>query len=67
MGGAARVQAGAFVASVAMQNAAMLSRAADAAFRVSPMGEETYRAIVMAYGALAVTEIQRLSYRTAGH
>jgi hypothetical protein len=62
----ARVQAGAFVASVSMQNACMLSRAADASFRVSPMGEETYRAILMAYGSLAVTEIQSLSFQGRG-
>jgi hypothetical protein len=64
--GAARVQAGAFVASVAMQNACMLSRAADASFRVSPMGDDTYRAILMAYGSLAVTEVQSLSFRDGG-
>ena len=56
----ARLQAGAFVSSVAMQNACMLSRAANAAFKVSPMGEEIYQSIVMAYGAVAVAEIQGL-------
>ena len=60
-GAVARVQTGAFVTSVALQNAAMLSRAANAAFKVSPMGEDIYQAILMAYGSLAVTEIQALS------
>jgi hypothetical protein len=58
----ARVQAGAFVTSVAMQNATMLSRAANAAFKVSPMGEDVYQAIFMAYGTLAISEIQGLSF-----
>ena len=62
----ARVQAGAYVASVALQNASMLSRAANAAFRASPMGEDTYQAIVMAYGTLAVAEIQRLGLHGRG-
>jgi len=59
----ARLQAGAFATSVAMQNACMLSRAANAAFKVSPMGEEIYQSILSAYGTLAVTEIQGLSFR----
>ncbi len=59
----ARIQAGAFATSVAMQNACMLSRAANAAFKVSPMGEEVYQAIFTAYGTLAITEIQGLSFR----
>ncbi len=59
----ARIQVGAFATSVAMQNATMLSRAANAAFKVSPMGEDIYQAILMAYGTLAVTEIQSLSMR----
>lgn len=58
----ARVQAGAFVASVAMQNASMLSRTANAAFKASPMGEDVYQAIFMAYGSLAVSEIQSLGF-----
>ena len=57
----ARIQAGAFATSVAMQNAAMLSRAANAAFKVSPMGEDLYQAILAAYGTFAVAEIQGLS------
>jgi hypothetical protein len=44
-----------------MHNAAMLSKAADAAFRMSPMGEDVYRAILLAYGDFATTEIMRLS------
>ena len=57
-----RLQAGAFATSVAMQNACMLSRSANAAFKVSPMGEELYQSILSAYGTLAVTEIQSLSF-----
>jgi hypothetical protein len=49
-----------------MQNACMLSRAANAAFKVSPMGEEIYQSILMAYGTLAITEIQSLSFRGKG-
>jgi hypothetical protein len=62
----ARIQAGAFATSVAMQNATMLSRAANAAFKVSPMGEDLYQSILMAYGTLAVTEIQALSLQKRG-
>lgn len=62
----ARIQAGAFATSVAMQNACMLSRAANAAFRVSPMGEDIYQSILMAFGSLAVTEIQSLSFHDRG-
>lgn len=62
----ARIQAGAFATSVAMQNACMLSRAANAAFRVSPMGEDIYQSILMAYGSLAVTEIQGLGFQGRG-
>lgn len=62
----ARLQAGAFATSVAMQNACMLSRAANAAFKVSPMGEEIYQSILMAYGSVAVTEIQALGLQGRG-
>jgi hypothetical protein len=62
----ARLQAGAFATSVAMQNACMLSRAANAAFKVSPMGEEIYQSILMAYGSLAVMEIQGLGLQDRG-
>src|ERR1700677_222034 len=62
----ARIQAGAFATSVAMQNACMLSRAANAAFKVSPMGEDIYQSILTAYGSLAVTEIQGLSFQKGG-
>ena len=62
----ARLQAGAFATSVAIQNACMLSRAANAAFKVSPMGEEMYQSILLAYGTLAVTEIQSLSLQGRG-
>lgn len=59
----ARLQAGAFATSIAMQNMAMLSRSADAAFRSSPMGEDSYRALLAAYGSVAVAEIQALGFR----
>lgn len=62
----ARIQAGAFATSVAMQNATILSRAANAAFKVSPMGEDIYQSILMAYGSLAVTEIQSLGLQSRG-
>lgn len=62
----ARIQSGAFAASVAMQNATTLSRSADAAFRISPMGEDIYRAILMAYGSFATNEIQRLGLHEGG-
>lgn len=62
----ARIQAGAFAASVAMQNATMLSRSADAAFRISPMGEDLYRGLLMAYGAFATNEIARLGFHEGG-
>lgn len=57
---AARLQAGAFAANVALQQAAMLSMAANRAFKLSPMGEDSYQAILAAYGSLATIEIQRL-------
>lgn len=63
---AARIQAGAFATSVAMSNALMLSRAADTAFKVSPMGEEVYRSIFYAYGSFATNEIQCLGFHEGG-
>lgn len=65
-GAMARIQTGAFVTSVAMQNAAALSLAANASFKVSPMGEEVYQAIFRAFGSLAVAEIQALSVQGRG-
>lgn len=62
----ARLQAASYAGSVAMQSATMLSRSADAAFRLSPMGEDTYRAILMAFGSVAVSEIQALSLQNRG-
>jgi hypothetical protein len=62
----AHVQGAAFVSSVALHHACMLSRAADQAFRSSPLGEETYRSILMAFGTVAVTEIQSLSLQGRG-
>jgi hypothetical protein len=63
---AARIQAGAFAASVAMQNAIMLSRTTDAAFRTSPMGEDVYRSIFAAFGNFATNEIHRLNIHDGG-
>lgn len=62
----ARIQVGAFAASTAMHHATMLSRSADAAFRISPMGEDIYRSILAAYGAFATAEIQRLALHDGG-
>ena len=67
IGAVARLQAGAFATSVAMQNATMLSKAANDAFKVSPMGEDIYQSILMAYGSLAVAEIQALGLQNRGH
>jgi hypothetical protein len=58
--GTTRIQGGFVAASAAMHGAMSLSHAADMAFKVSPMGEDVYRSIVMAYGVFAVSEIQRL-------
>ena len=63
---AARLNAAAFAASVGLHRAAMLSQAADRAFAVSPMGENVYRDILNAYGAVAVSEIQRLGFHGGG-
>jgi hypothetical protein len=60
LGAVVRVQGAAFAAQVAMSNANMLSRAADVAFRMSPMGEDVYRSILLAYGSVAIAEIQAL-------
>ncbi len=64
---AAAIHSGTFAGLVGIQGGAMLSRAADSAFRISPLGEEVYRAIVAAYGTLAVIEIQALSLQNRGH
>jgi hypothetical protein len=63
---AARVQGGLVVASAAMQGAVTLSHAADVAFKVSPMSEDVYRSVVMAYGSFVVGEIQRLGIYSGG-
>ncbi len=63
---AARIQAGAFAASVAVQDATLISRAVDTAFRVSPMGEEVYRSIFAAFGNFAANEIQGLGVHSGG-
>jgi hypothetical protein len=59
---AVRIQGAAFASSIAMNQATMLSRSADAAFKTSPMGEDSYRAILAAFTTVAVTEIQSLSF-----
>lgn len=61
-----RVQGGLVVASAGMQGAVTLSHAADVAFKLSPMSEDTYRAIVMAYGNFVVGELQRLGLYSGG-
>lgn len=63
---AARIHAGAFATSAGIHHAARLSQAADAAFRTSPMGEEIYRGLLMAYGNFAANEIVRLSLHAGG-
>lgn len=63
---AASIQSAAFATNVALQQAAMLSLAANRAFKMSPMGEDVYQAIFMAYGSVAVTEIQRLGLHPGG-
>jgi hypothetical protein len=55
-----RLQSAAFATWVGMNNACMLSKVADQCFRISPMGEEMYRGLVMAYGSVAVYEVQSL-------
>jgi hypothetical protein len=63
---AARINAGAFAASVAAHHAVMLSRSVDVAVKVSPGGDLVYRDILMAYGAFATNEIQRLGFHQGG-
>jgi hypothetical protein len=57
---AAHLQAAAFATHVAIQQSAMLSMAVNRAFEQSPAGEQVYNAIFLAYGSVAVSEIQRL-------
>lgn len=59
---AIRIQSGAVAASSAIHSAAMVSQAADTAFRISPLGEDTYRAVVVAFGNFARAEIEALSF-----
>jgi hypothetical protein len=59
---AVRIQSGAFAASSAVHSAAMVSQAADTAFRISPLGESEYRGLVMAFGNFARAEIEGLSF-----
>jgi hypothetical protein len=63
---AVRIQSGAFAASSAVHKAAIVSQAADTAFRISPLGESEYRAIVMAFGNFARAEIEGLSFHGGG-
>jgi hypothetical protein len=63
---AARIHGGAFATSTAIHHAVMLSRAADAAFKASPMSEDLYRGLLMAYGNFAANEIVRLSLHAGG-
>jgi hypothetical protein len=63
---AARIQSGAFATSVALSNAVMLSRTTDAAFAVSPLGENSYRKIFEAFANFATREIEALSFHEGG-
>jgi hypothetical protein len=63
---AARIHSGAFATSTAIHHAVVLSRAADAAFKASPMSEDLYRSLLMAYGNFASNEIIRLSLHAGG-
>jgi hypothetical protein len=63
---AARINSGAFATSMAIHHAAVLSQAADTAFRISPMGENAYRAIFTAFGNFAASEINRLGLHEGG-
>jgi hypothetical protein len=63
---AARINSGAFATSVAIHHAAVLSQAADTAFRISPMGEHTYRVIFTAFGNFAANEISQLGFHDGG-
>jgi hypothetical protein len=67
LGALAGVQGVGLVASVAMHGASALSHSADVAFRHSPMGEDTYRAILDAYGSVVVAEIHALGIQNRGH
>lgn len=57
---AARIQSAAFATNVGIQQAAMLSMAVNRAFELSPAGEQVYQALLMAYGSVAVSELQSL-------
>jgi hypothetical protein len=57
-----RIQTGGIVACGAVHSAAMVSQAADAAFRTSPLGESEFRGIVMAFGNFARAEIEGLGF-----
>jgi hypothetical protein len=63
---AARIHSGAFATSSALSSAVMLSRTADAAFAVSPMGENGYRRLCDAFFNFAVREIEGLSFHEGG-
>lgn len=58
---AAHIHGGAFATLTALHNATMLSRAAEAAHRASPAGDEVYEKILTAYGNFAAAEIRQLS------
>lgn len=63
---AARINAALLASSVGLHGAAKLSRSADAAYKVSPNGDLTYRDIVAAFGAVAAGEVQRLAMHREG-
>lgn len=63
---AARIQAVGFAADVGLQQAERLQIALNRAFTASPAGEAVYQALFAAYGAVAVSEIQRLGIHQDG-
>jgi hypothetical protein len=63
---AARINAAGFAASVGAHNALRLSQLVDLATKVSPAGDLVYREILMAYGTVAVGELQRLGFHEGG-
>jgi hypothetical protein len=63
---AAHINAAFLAGSVGLHCAATLSRSADAAFKASPNGDLIYRDLVMAFGAVATGEVQRLAMHKGG-
>lgn len=64
MQAAARIEAAAFAAHVALSNAAMLSNIEAQLIERVPLGEPRYKAIVDSFTGVAASEIQALTFRT---